>query len=691
VVSRPALARLLLLAGLAGLALGLTGGPAPEGAGGRAGPAARAGRTVYLARGLSDEALLALGASVAADGAALLLLDSDRLSPYTRAFLASYRPGRVVPVGCFPAGVVELERRLDVAAEAVVPCADGPPEALWRELHPRAKRVVVCPAGPRGRLLQAACLAGAAGAPLVVLHGRAGEADGLRERLAGWQTRQAYLVGEAGGLVELPADIRTVRLADERALAAAHVGLLGCGGPVRTAVVANPADTAGGLGGMSVLAPWVAVQRRAALLLTNERGDDVEALAATALGAPPLREVDAVLFVAGLRAVPMRQRPNPIPADKDPQIDMEPLTPDGPEPFSFATGRLFHEDVAVVPLLLARQRLLARARGPRRVLVASNPGGTMPLLEAFSRNTARELRNAGYETTALFGKEVNGDDLRRLMPEHDIFLWEGHHNPLIRDWGLPGWDEPLPPALVFLQSCLALKDYKAQPLLSRGAVGVVGTSTRTYSASGGACAHAFFNALLYEGRPVGAALRQAKNFLLAYALLKERRLGKAAARAGANRRSAWAFTLWGDPTLELPRPEAPDDARPALRCEVDGDAVVLRPPAGGYEEVTSARYRVETFPNARLAGLLRPDRGDDGRRLVPLWFAEVPLPGGPPGRAPRLRGPLPASHYVFCWDARRRCGYLLVDPPAGAARELRFHVEWGCREVARRTAAGAAE
>src|SRR5262249_13387624 len=161
----------------------------------------------------------------------------------------------------------------------------------------------------------------------------------------------------------------------------------------------------------------------------------------------------------------------------------------------------------------------------------------------FSRNTALELRNGGYETTALFGKEVTKDRIRQLLPDQDIFLWEGHHSTMTRDYGLPGWSEPLKPSLVFLQSCLALCEADAQPLLERGAVGIIGTSTRTYSASGGACSLAFFDALLYQNQSLGGSLRHAKNFLLAYTLLKEKRLGEDAKLRGANLRSAWAFTL----------------------------------------------------------------------------------------------------------------------------------------------------
>src|SRR5262249_19273944 len=147
----------------------------------------------------------------------------------------------------------------------------------------------------------------------------------------------------------------------------------------------------------------------------------------------------------------------------------------------------FNEDPAVVAAVLARQRLLAQEQSrPRRALVASNSGNSLPLLETFSRNTAHELRNCGYQTETLFGRDVNRTEVRRRLPDLDIFLWEGHHNTLIFDYEFPKWTEPLQPSLMFVQSCLALQDYKVQPLLERGALCVVGSSVRIFSASGGA-------------------------------------------------------------------------------------------------------------------------------------------------------------------------------------------------------------
>jgi hypothetical protein len=647
-------------------------------------PAEGARRNVYLARGLSDESLITLQATLAAfDPDSLLLLDTDATAPHVKAFLASFRPARIVPIGSFPSDGADLETRLGLRPEPIVAWTHGPPLKLWHSLFSRAEQVVVCPAGPRAQLLQAACLAGALRAPLFVVHGKHSEAEHLETALRRWRVRQVHLVGKAPRPEHLPEGVQITHLPGESAVATAHRRLLAEQGPIDVLVVANPADGKG-RDSLAALAPWVARKKRAALLLTGgPRGDAAKTIQRALAGSAALRRADAILFLADLKAIPTWTRPNPIPGDKDPHIEMEPLTPTGDRPFTFATGRLFHSERAVVPLILARQRLLAEAQGPRRALVASNPGGGLHLLETFSRNTAHELRNAGYEVTALFGDGLTAGKLREQLPRHDLFLWEGHHNTLIKDWEFPSWDEPLPPSFVFLQSCLALTGEKVGPLLSRGAVAVIGSSTRTYSASGGACSLAFFDGVLYDEQTVGGALRQSKNFLLAYARLKEKRLGKEAMRTGANLRAAWAFTLWGDPTLKLPAPPVSGSGRalPPVRHEVKGNTVVLSVPEG-RRRVATERYEASLPADARLAGLVRK-RSGERRSLVPLVFAEVHLPRARPGLTPVLSGRLPSSRWVFTWDERRRCGYLLALPRQHDGHELRFHVHWAAPEAAR--------
>jgi hypothetical protein len=631
---------------------------------------------VFLVGEMPEDDLIALSATVAAGRPnAVLLFDSPACTAANRSFLKAWGANRVCPVGQFKAGIAELERHFGAKVAKSPQWVNRQPVGLWKVFFPRATRVVVCPAKSRQLLLQAAALAGTIQAPLWVHRSLTEDVYELKGQLADWQAVTVYAVGSARDVCREAGVGQVIDLADECAVSACRLKHLRSHGPVKNLVVANPADSRKGLASMACLAPWVAVQRRAALLLTNFAGDDVGRLVNTASGRPALAHADTLIVMGDLDAIPLERRANPVPG-KDAFIEMEPLTPVESDPFTFATGRLFHEDKGVVALMLARARFLTQGDSPRKALVISNPTGGLPLLETFSKNTALELMNRGYQTTAFVGEEADPDELRRLLPAQDVFLWEGHFATMVKEYHLHEWTEPLRPSLVFLQSCLALTESKAHPFLERGALGVLGTSTRTYSGSGGACSLAFFDALLYEKQSVGGALRQAKNFLLAYSQLKEKRLGADARLSGANVRSAWAFSLWGDPTLTLPAPRRPDDALPYVRHHVHGDTITVRMPDGAYEKAINARYKAKMMPNERLAGLLTKEMDDGKQLLIPFVFVEVHLPNAPPGTAPRLRGRIPSSHWVFNWDARRSCGYLLIAPRKKDRDEMRFHVEW---------------
>lgn len=674
------LARMLFVVALVCLALVGLGGHSPTQPLQPAPAAAVSDRAVFLAGELAEEELIALSANLAAAGhPGVLLLDVPRQRDYLQRFLKDFAPSEVLPVGGFAEGRSGLENRLGVKTAAPVAVAE-----LWDRLFPRAPSVVICPLQPRRQLLQAAVLAGALKAPLWICRESNTDLARLRERLTRWQTTTIYAVGAVKLQAPETGKVRVVPLADETAVALRYRRLWSRAG-TSTLVAANPSDCQRGQGTMSLLAPWLAIQRRAPLVLTDDDGSNLPSL----LECDPFADqADHLLLAADLQSIPMERRVNPVPG-KDQFIEMEPLTPEALSAFSFATGRLFHAQPGVVTLMLARQRLLTeqiRRRGdrPARALVVSNPGGGLPLLETFSRVTAFELENCGFRVTSRLGTGLLGPELRRLLPEHDVFLWEGHHSTLIKDFGLPEWTEPLPPSFVFLQSCLALTDAKAHPLLERGAIGVVGSSTRIYSATGGAFSLAYFNALLYDQQTLGGALRQAKNFLLAYSLLKEKRLGESAKLAGANVRSAWAFTLWGDPTFTLPRPAEP--VRPPVRCSVEGMQVILHLPEETHPSAQVGPFSAQLPPNGRLAGLIANDIDRSNKPLVPLLFAEVPLTDVPSGVTPRLHSSLPERNWVFVWDARRQVGSLLVAQPAGARQELRFRVDLNPRSVARREA-----
>jgi hypothetical protein len=636
-----------------------------------------AGRTVYFGAGLSDEDTLVFTSAVAAaDPWALVLLDGPKVDKAAQAFFTALKPKEVIPVGPGAEAAEELTVRLGQKLAPGLVWKSGNPVSLHKSLFTQPARVVVAPAEPRRLLLQAACLAGALRAPLCVSHGddEAAVTD-LRERLGAWKTAEIYSIAGAADKLALPDTTRKVPLADEKAVSAAYLRELAKAGPVRNVVVTNAADLTDERGGMSVLAPWIAVQRRAALIVTNDEGTDTAKAVTAALKNPEMARADTLILVANLRAIPVEKRPNPVPG-KDADIEMEPLTPTGDDPFTFGTGRLFHEEPGMLSVVLARQALLPEDGKPRKALVVSNPGGGLPLLETFSRHTVRELRNAGYQATAFFENEADKDEVRKLLPEADIFLWEGHYKTLTDEFGFLTWKEPIRPSLCFLQSCLALKAEEAQPLLARGAVAIVGSSTRTYSGTGGAFTLAYFNALLYEGQTLGGALRQAKNYLLAYSKLKEKRLGMAAKLTGVNVRSAWAFSLWGDPTLRLPSSARPKDQREPVSHELHGNTLTVHLPKESYEKVKVGKYEAEMRPNARLAGLLRMStENEDLRQLVPFVFAEVAIPKAPPGKTPHVTSKLSEKQWVFVWDERRKAGYVIVTPRKDKS-EMHFKIDW---------------
>ena len=246
-----------------------------------------------------DELTASLVNLAAARPEAIALIDTPNAVKANQAFLAAFKPTVVVPVGSFKDGVADLEKRLGVKTAA---------EVTWHALFPRAERVVVCPARPRRLFLQAATLAGAMRAPLYVLQGTDREPADLQKRLADWKTTEVLAVGKAADLFPALSSVPVVTLADEAAVSAACIKQLLKSGPIANVVLSNPADAVQGLGTMSVLSPWIAVQKRAALLLTNEKGDNASDLLRAAVRSKELTEAECVLIVAGLKAVLMEKR-----------------------------------------------------------------------------------------------------------------------------------------------------------------------------------------------------------------------------------------------------------------------------------------------------------------------------------------------------------------------------------------------
>ncbi len=622
-------------------------------------------RVVYLLGRLSEEEQISLTSALASKGeAGVVLIHSPIYRKENRHFLNLFRPKRIIPVGNFYSSREDLENYYGFPTQSIQRWeSKAKPCSLSDQLFPSPQTMVISVAHPRRFFLQAACLAGTLQAPLMVLpYSRTEDPGSFLPKK--WKPRNLFVCGPKKFQ---SFSKRVVFLQSETEIQKEVIRHLK--GKLKTLVVNNPS----GNKDLSNLAPWIAAQKRGLLFLTEPSGRNVSQLVCSFTNTHPEAEIDNVLLLGDLSALPMERRRNPILSGKDAFIEVEPLTPKGENPVSFAVGRVFHPRPEFLCLWMARRHLLNEPTNRRQALVASNSSDCLPLMETFSRVTSREIHNHGIQTHALFGEAVEASELRALLPQIDFFLWEGHHSKLIQEFGVHRWREPMKPSLVFLQSCLALTTQKAQPFIDKGAVAVIGTSSRTYSASGGAIALSFFDALLYDRQSVGSSLRQAKNFLLAYNRLQKKRLGSPSKLQAANLRAAWGFTLWGDPTIRWEFPERP--LLPALRAKVDEKSITITIPDRFYSPVTTSHYLAKVKPNTRMAGLHLKSLVKDRHPMIPLAFFEVALHSQKTGWQPKLKSELSERDWVFLWDSRRKVGYLLIRVPDKSA-EIRFHMSW---------------
>lgn len=652
-------------------AVGVLAVPAPQ-----APAQARQGGTVIMAGEMPNPDLMAVSVAAAAFAPDTpFVVDTPRARTSLRLFLEYLKPAAVKQVGRVPAAVDPV-RRWGYGPPVIDP-EKSETDAMafaWSLAPERVEKAVVTPAEPAEELFRAAALAGAIKAPLFVLRDDPDPVKGLKKLCVAKGVRQVLAVGDAAAHVAKMGGVEVVRLPDASAVDAAHRRELAKSGPPRLWVMACPGD----LDGCGVFAPYVSVLRKAPIIFTNEDGTNAEKTFLAALKTPDASTVDQMIVVADPDAIPSGKRRNPTGGRDGDAIDVEPWIPRGDHTLvTVAAGRLYNPDRAGVPMMLARQRIMSETKGPPKVLLVSNPGDGLKLLETFSRNTGRELENAGCKVTGMFGRfTMNETQARQAMTEHDLFIFEGHNGTLGGRFGGNRYTDPMRPSLLFLQSCVELTPQNARPLFDRGLVGMIGTPNRMFSGSGGAYVLAFADALTAQGMSAGQAMRHAINYMLLYAALKEKRLGADSKLGGANRRAAWTFALWGDPTSRLPAATPPATALPRLRTVATKNTITMQLPEQKYPTTEVMPYRAEMYPGGRLAGLYSFEGEDEGRTLVPLAFAEVAIPDAPAGKTPRLSSRLPARNYVFEWDARRKVAYILVLPRDKDTEDIEFRVHW---------------
>src|SRR5262249_17556433 len=164
-------------------------------------------------------------------------------------------------------------------------------------------------------LLHAACLAGALRGQLQVVPAAEASTPEFRRWLAfSSATRPLYTVGR------FPVVIPHTALPDAAAVRPEYIKHLAPNGRVEALVVANPADLK--KGGTAAMAPLLAVRHKAALVLTDDTGENVADVVREALKEPALAKADTLILAGGLEALPMERRPNPV-FGKDATIEMD--------------------------------------------------------------------------------------------------------------------------------------------------------------------------------------------------------------------------------------------------------------------------------------------------------------------------------------------------------------------------------
>ena len=495
--------------------------------------------------------------------------------------------------------------------------------AYARELWPDATAAIGVDARRYSRLLNGAALAGIAASALLPYEGGeafdlvALKASGIRSLLLGAGVPAPR--GEAQG-------IQVTAVQGPRQLAAKVMETVDRAA-MDTVVVANPSDTDGifSPSALSLLSPLMAVVHKAPLVLVG--GASPEKIERDVLAVVEQLEIAVthVVLVGDELALPSHRMPDPVFAAGGPEalggareVRVELFSGlQNERPQDFAVGRIVAESAAQASVQLARQLHEALPGSEEIVEVLSNADEVFDLGETISRSTVNGVRNAGINVRAHFRDSVQPQVIESALQESTLMVWEGHARDLTLE-AKGEIDIERAPAYVILQGCYTLDRSDPFILMERGSRAIVATSAAIYSASGSAFAGALFDSLVYGRTDLGTAVRDARNFLLALALVKRQRGYKDWTKVY---RAALAFALWGDPTLR-PRLPLPQPVAEPVRW--------LRVPAGLLLETTDdrlpqvevGRYAARPRPRAMLGGLLLR-KGEASERLVKEIFFTV--------------------------------------------------------------------
>ena len=229
--------------------------------------------------------------------------------------------------------------------------------------------------------------------------------------------------------------------------------------------------------------------------------------------------------------------------------------------------------------------------------------------------------------------------------------------------------------LVVLQSCHSLEEEIASQIFKAGGVGLVGSVTNVYSASGSAFVKAFCDGLVYQHETAGEALRDARNYFLCLAELKKKRGHTETAKVY---RAALSFCLWGDPELRITA-GLPNKTKlkPISAKLIPPDKMSISTPRRRLPELRTEKYFVRIFPASQVAGIVKRLKTREERRLTPIYFFRLPVPEGFDARqhSNLQRKDDPPNRAVFMTDSFKRFLYVLYFPSKEKKNnkfELRF-------------------
>jgi len=212
-----------------------------------------------------------------------------------------------------------------------------------------------------------------------------------------------------------------------------------------------------------------------------------------------------------------------------------------------------------------------------------------------------------------------------LIPAQETLLYQTQQR-VTGEVGNIGMPEPIKKLsgcpFVILQSCHSLEEPRANWIIRKGGIGLLGSTTNIHSASGSAFVKAFCDSLLYRGSTAGEALRDARNYFMCLDRLREQRGHKELAKM---KRVAMSFRLWGDPEQRILPVMNGKPLIAVLSAELSGKRKLrIQTPLKKLKEAKTDKYVFRCFPSAEAGAIVTRLKGVPYRKIYPIYFFRLP-------------------------------------------------------------------